>query len=212
MLPFFERKVGICCKFFELLSIKINVGLRYWVVDYDGPLRLKNRRSTPVAKKGNCRILLPQADGRGKCNEVHTVMYAGDINPTEAWAILEREKDARLVDVRTRAEWSFVGVPDLTPISQVPVLVEWQTFPDMACDPDFGTTLLSQAGSIGSDQALLFLCRSGARSRSAAVAMTQQGFTRCYNIADGFEGPMDDNRHRGGVAGWKADGLPWVQG
>ena len=56
-----------------------------------------------------------------------------------------------------------------------------------------------------------FLCRSGARSRAAALAMTQAGQERCYNIADGFEGPLDDKHRRGAVEGWKAHDLPWAQ-
>jgi hypothetical protein len=31
-------------------------------------------------------------------------------------------------------------------------------------------------------------------------------------VAEGFEGPLDANRRRGGRAGWKYAGLPWVQG
>jgi hypothetical protein len=41
--------------------------------------------------------------------------------------------------------------------------------------------------------------------------MTQAGATHCYNISDGFEGPMDKAGHRGAVAGWKQSGLPWLQ-
>jgi hypothetical protein len=37
------------------------------------------------------------------------------------------------------------------------------------------------------------------------------GYTRCYNIADGFEDELDDHRHRNSVNGWKAAGLPWFQ-
>ena len=65
---------------------------------------------------------------------------------------------------------------------------------------------------IDRDAPLLFLCRSGVRSKAAAIAMTQQGFTACYNIANGFEGDSDPTRHRGTVSGWKVEGLPWVQG
>ena len=61
-------------------------------------------------------------------------------------------------------------------------------------------------------QLIYFLCRSGARSNSAAMALTQAGYTACFNISEGFEGPHDQNRHRGSTAGWKASGLPWVQG
>lgn len=138
-------------------------------------------------------------------------MYAGDVTPGEAWALLEAETNAALVDVRTRAEWTFVGVTDLTRLGREPVFLEWQTFPDMSVDTGFAEHL---AGVIGeeTERAVLFLCRSGARSKSAAEAMTARGYRRCFNITDGFEGPMDSQHHRGGLSGWKADGLPWVQG
>ncbi|HEY0107345.1 MAG TPA: rhodanese-like domain-containing protein [Rhizomicrobium sp.] len=135
--------------------------------------------------------------------------YAGDISPDEAWALLQSEPQAALVDVRTRAEWSFVGVPDLTPLGREAALVEWQQFPSMQVNPDF----VAQAAAAGPDKAvpLLFLCRSGARSRSAAIAMTQAGYARAYNVAGGFEGDLDEARHRGRKNGWKASGLAWKQ-
>jgi len=76
----------------------------------------------------------------------------------------------------------------------------------MARNPRFG----DQLAHLPRDAAILFLCRSGARSRAAAIAMTELGFARCYNIAGGFEGDLDGERHRG-VGGWKAAGLPWRQ-
>lgn len=135
--------------------------------------------------------------------------YAGDISPAEAWTMLEKEPDAVLIDVRTRPEWSFVGVPDLGRLGKEALLLSWQVYPQMAVNPEF-VSLLSQRVP-GADRALIFLCRSGARSRAAAQAMTAAGYRRCYNIGTGFEGAMDESRHRGQLAGWKADGLPWVQ-
>jgi rhodanese-related sulfurtransferase len=58
---------------------------------------------------------------------------------------------------------------------------------------------------------IVFLCRSGARSRAAAAAMTKAGYQKAFNIASGFEGDLDDTRHRGAISGWKAAGLPWQQ-
>ena len=58
---------------------------------------------------------------------------------------------------------------------------------------------------------IYFLCRSGVRSKHAAIAMTEAGWARCFNIASGFEGPPDPAGHRGTVDGWKAQGLPWTQ-
>ena len=135
--------------------------------------------------------------------------YAGDISPKEAWEILNREPKAVLVDVRTRPEWTFVGVPDLGKAGKEPVLIEWQAYPTMQVNPDF----VQQVAAAGADKdaPVLFLCRSGQRSRAAAIAMTAAGFKKSYNIANGFEGGHDPEGHRGRAAGWKADGLPWGQ-
>ncbi|MBH63648.1 MAG: sulfurtransferase [Alphaproteobacteria bacterium] len=127
----------------------------------------------------------------------------------EAWSILRDERDAALIDVRTDAEWSFVGVPDLSELGKQPLLLSWQRFPDMSPNIDFVETLRN--AGIVRDAANLFICRSGARSRSAALAMAVDGFTRCYNVAAGFEGDKDIHQHRGSASGWKAAGLPWVQ-
>jgi rhodanese-related sulfurtransferase len=137
--------------------------------------------------------------------------YAGDVLPAEAWRVLRENPDAVLVDVRTRAEWSFVGLPDLSAAGKEPVLMEWQLFPTMALNPGFAADLSSALGQARKDAPVLFLCRSGARSRSAAIAMTGVGFGRCYNIAGGFEGDLDAERHRGAQNGWKAADLPWAQ-
>jgi rhodanese-related sulfurtransferase len=139
--------------------------------------------------------------------------YAGDIECAEAWALLEANPKAQLVDVRTVAEWSFVGLPDLSGLGRAALCVEWQRFPDMAIDPAFAARTAEQLAGAGADKdtPVVFLCRSGARSRSAAMAMTQAGFGHAYNIAGGFEGDLDQNRHRGGRNGWKATGLPWRQ-
>jgi len=139
--------------------------------------------------------------------------YAGDVAPAEAWASLAEDPRAVLVDVRTRAEWSFVGLPSLAEIGKNPITLEWQIFPSMTVNAEFVEILdgaLTKAG-IPHDAPLFFLCRSGARSRSAAIAMTAAGWSRCLNIGPGFEGPLDPGGHRGRVAGWKADGLPWTQ-
>jgi rhodanese-related sulfurtransferase len=138
--------------------------------------------------------------------------YAGDLTPTEAWALLSGDRKARLVDVRTKAEWSYVGVPELG-AAAAPLFLEWQIWPDMAVNADFVPALdaaLAAAG-LDRDDPVVFLCRSGVRSAAAARALTAAGWRRAYNLSGGFEGPPDDDCHRGGVAGWKASGLPWTQ-
>lgn len=141
------------------------------------------------------------------------VDYAGDISAQEAWRVLSENPKAVLVDVRTRAEWSFVGLVDLSHLGKEPLLAEWQSFPTMSVNQDFAADVAKTLGDDASrDAPILFLCRSGARSRAAAIAMTKQGFVHSYNIAGGFEGDLDEARHRGARNGWKAAGLPWAQG
>lgn len=139
--------------------------------------------------------------------------YAGDITATEAWALLQSDPKAQLVDVRTAAEWTFVGVPDLSQVGRGAILVEWQVFPDMRRNAEFDSAVSERLRAAGANETtpIAFLCRSGGRSQSAARALTACGFSKCFNVAGGFEGDLDARRHRGVVSGWKASGLPWVQ-
>jgi rhodanese-related sulfurtransferase len=136
--------------------------------------------------------------------------YAGDISPKQAWQMLSENPQAVLVDVRTDAEFAYVGNPDLSGLGKQVVRIPWKVFPAMAPNPDF----VAKVGAVGvpKDAPLMFLCRSGVRSRDAAIAMTAAGFKACYNVAGGFEGDKDAAGHRGAVGGWKVDGLPWMQG
>lgn len=141
-----------------------------------------------------------------------SLSYAGDISPREAWEKLAAEQAAQLVDVRTTAEWNFVGIPDLAALHRRTLLCEWQHFP-AAANPAFVEEVIEalKGTSYRPGAPLVFLCRSGARSRGAAMAMTEAGYGPCFNVAQGFEGALDGQRHRGVAAGWKAQGLPWVQ-
>jgi rhodanese-related sulfurtransferase len=145
----------------------------------------------------------------GKYDVSRAAGYAGDVVPATAWKILSENKDAVLIDVRTSAEWNYVGLPELASIGKKPGLLEWQVFPSMQQNPEFVTTLGNAVAD--KDAPLLFLCRSGARSAAAAKAMTAAGYSSCFNVADGFEGPLDAQSRRGLAAGWKAAGLPWRQ-
>ena len=146
-------------------------------------------------------------------DETATRGYAGDIDPLRAWDLLSSEGGAVLVDVRTSAEWNFIGLPDLSSLGKQPVTIEWQSLPAMTRNPDFGVAVKDALDQLraGPDSAVVFICRSGARSRDAAICLTQLGFQRCYNLAGGFEGDLDAERHRGKRNGWKYHGLPWKQ-
>jgi len=132
-----------------------------------------------------------------------------NVAPTQTWEALKADTHAHLVDVRTDAEWNFVGVPDLTAVGKQTVLIPWQVYPTMQRNGSFEDDL-KQAG-MTAESHLYFICRSGARSMAAAEAARAAGFPHVYNVADGFEGPPDAQGHRGGTAGWKADLLPWRQ-
>ena len=137
----------------------------------------------------------------------------GNVPVEEVWKQLAETPRAALIDVRTRAEWTFVGVPDLSSLGKKPILVEWQGFPNTGNNPGFVEAVREALISIGADRDwdLYFICRSGVRSLSAANAMAAAGYKSCHNTAEGFEGPLDGSRRRGQVSGWKAAGLPWMQ-
>ncbi|HDZ73632.1 MAG TPA: rhodanese-like domain-containing protein [Aurantimonas coralicida] len=139
--------------------------------------------------------------------------YRGDVSPGECWSALAEKPDALLVDVRSTAEWAYVGLPMLSSLGKTPLLVEWQSFPSMAVDPAFAEKLADQVKKAGGTPVspIFFLCRSGVRSIAGAVALTAHGFENCFNVLGGFEGPPDAEGHRGRKAGWKAEGLPWAQ-
>jgi len=126
--------------------------------------------------------------------------YAGAVLPAEAHKLMQA--GAKLVDVRTKPEMVYVG--------KVPgsLAVEWQTYPGNRENPEF---LAELAAVVPKDAPVMFLCRSGARSHSAADAATRAGWKEAYNILEGFEGDKDAEQHRSTVGGWRKAGLPWTQ-
>jgi len=132
-------------------------------------------------------------------------MYKGDVIPREAFERLKGNPRAVLIDVRTQAEWAFVGLPRVERLLRL----SWQVYPSMQVDPDFAGKV--RAAGVKEGDEVFLICRSGGRSANAATALTQAGFANCYNVAQGFEGDRDGEGHRGTVGGWKAAGLPWAQ-
>lgn len=146
-----------------------------------------------------------------------TTLSIDAVTPEEAYGILSENENSVLIDVRTRAEWTFVGLPDLGGIGKRVWPVEWVTFPAMTPNPAFLDEIEALVGETGGlPERMLFICRSGARSMMAAKAVAGRyaggGRTvHCTNVAEGFEGDPDAERHRGTLNGWKARGLPWAQ-
>lgn len=127
--------------------------------------------------------------------------YRGALTPEEAWTLLQARPEARLVDVRSKGEWEFVGrVPGA-------IEVELKRYPGWEPNPQFCAELCSQ---VGQDALVLFLCRSAARSHEAAQRMAREGYANCFNVLEGFEGDRSGARQRT-VNGWKVRGLPWFQ-
>lgn len=129
----------------------------------------------------------------------------GDLPLADTWEMLNNNSSAVLIDVRTLAEWNFVGIPDISETGRELRLVQWTTFPDGTANSDF---VAEASKGLEPDQPILLLCRSGARSMAAATALEAAGFAEVYNVSAGFEGHLDDAGHRHG--GWK-DHLPWRQ-
>lgn len=129
--------------------------------------------------------------------------YEGALTPAEAYEVWRTAPGARLVDVRTRAEWDWVGrVPDA-------VEIEWLIWPGSRPNADFVGQLRQQ---VDPESLVLFMCRSGGRSDAAARAAKNAGYTNCYNVLEGFEGDKDVNGQRNRIGGWRHAGLPWYQG
>ena len=133
-------------------------------------------------------------------------MYKGDVAPQVAYRALMDNEKSRLVDVRTPAEWTYVGVPDIDGM----LMITWQPLAGSGFDPRFVEQMTRQLP----DRTIpvYLICRSGIRSAHAAQALSMAGFTDCYNVAEGFEGDRDEHGHRGTIGGWKVAGLPWKQG
>lgn len=129
--------------------------------------------------------------------------YEGALTPREAWEVLQLAPGARIVDVRTRAEWDWVGrIPGA-------VEIEWLSYPGNQPNPHFAAQLKHQ---VDPESLVMFICRSGARSHAAAMAAMEAGFRDTYNVLEGFEGDRDASGQRNRVGGWRHAGLPWQQG
>lgn len=126
-----------------------------------------------------------------------------NIDPKQAWALLQDNSAALLIDVRTAIEHSFVGHPPKA------IHIAWKEFPGMQLNKDF----IARVQQCAPDKRvpILLLCRSGVRSLEAARELESVGYEHLINILEGFEGPLDDYKHRGGLGGWRFHGLPWEQ-
>ena len=133
-------------------------------------------------------------------------MYKGDVTPQAAMERLQASQNSVLLDVRTFAEWNYVGIPAVDRL----LTVEWQTFPTGAVNTSF-VEHVERAG-VPKSAEVLVICRSGVRSIAAAEALTAAGYEAAYNVLEGFEGVPNPEGQRGSVNGWKFHGVPRRQG
>lgn len=146
--------------------------------------------------------ILTTARERGRLNNLP---YAGALTPQEAFALLHTDSSVKLVDVRTNAERDWIGRVSL-PLDQH-LAVQWNLYPGGTHNPDFLDELSKVADK---ESVLLFLCRSGVRSRHASTLATENGYLHCFDILEGFEGDKDADGHRKTVGGWCKAQLPWL--
>lgn len=135
----------------------------------------------------------------------HALAYAGALTPQEAYTLLLADPQVKLIDVRTQAERDWIGQVKLP--EQQHFAVQWSLYPGSVPNPAFMAQLQQVARP---DDVLLFLCRSGVRSRHAARLATENAYLHCFDILEGFEGDRDEHGHRKTLAGWCKAGLPWV--
>jgi rhodanese-related sulfurtransferase len=134
--------------------------------------------------------------------------FAGDVPPADAYAFLAQNAGV-LVDVRTAPEWQFVGIPNLAGTPSQLRTISWKLYPQFNTNPEFIAQLQATGATV--DTPIFFLCRTGGRSTDAAIAATAAGFNYAFNVADGFEGDVNERGQRGAINGWKAAQLPWEQ-
>lgn len=126
-----------------------------------------------------------------------------NLDPRQSWNLLQQNANAVLVDVRTKMEHAFVGHPPGA------IHIPWKEAPDWQLNLNFVAEVKKAVPDIKAP--VLLLCRSGQRSLDAAKALEEAGFQHLINIVDGFEGPLDENKHRGNMGGWRFQDLPWEQ-
>ncbi len=127
-----------------------------------------------------------------------------EITSREAYEMITRDPAVRLVDVRSIAEYYFVGHPPTA--ANVPL-----TFWDEKAQALVGNDHFVEdiKARYKPEESLVFICRSGGRSLKAAQLARAAGFSHVASVKDGFEGEKDARGYRT-VKGWKNSGLPYT--
>lgn len=151
--------------------------------------------NAPITAPGE---ILTVAAERGQSR---SLPYAGAVTPREAHRLFAAH-GAKIVDVRSKFEYEHIG--------RVPgsMLIIWKHWPGGEFNPRFLAELQRHCAP---QDVVLFLCRSGVRSHSAAAVAAQAGYVQAFNILEGFEGDLDAQQQRGREGGWRLADLPWIQ-
>ena len=124
------------------------------------------------------------------------------LSPKEAARFLHGNPGALFIDCRSEREFRFVGHP--VGASHVP----WNEDPGWDINPHFLGDVRKLSGD-AHDRPVVLICRDGRRSAEAGRALEAAGFARVYHVRHGFEGDVGPDCQRGGVNGWRFEGLPW---
>ncbi len=131
-------------------------------------------------------------------------LFGGEVSTVSPSKALEMIKNPAtyLVDVRSIAEYYLVGHP--VQAHNIPLTFWNETRQDFELNENFVRDIQDrfQTGDV-----LVFICRSGGRSRRAAEEAMKAGFAEAYNVDEGFEGEKDEKGLRT-VGGWRNRGLP----
>ena len=131
------------------------------------------------------------------------------VTSVECYNKLSQISNSCLIDIRTKPEWEFIGVPDLSSLNKKTIFISWHMYPEMKINSLFENQITES--NIKKNDNLFLICRSGNRSSNAAELLTSRGFTNCFNVKDGFEGEIGPNHQRSTINGWKYCKLPWKQ-
>ena len=140
-----------------------------------------------------------------------TELQAQPLAAEQAHELLNSNPRAVLVDIRSTMEYLFVGHPSGS------IHVAWIDEPDWTVNPHFVTDVrkIMLGGATAHDEIggapIILICRSGKRSIDAGKLLLESGFSEVHFVKEGFEGDLDESRHRGSCGGWRFHGLPWEQ-
>ena len=132
-----------------------------------------------------------------------------NILSVECFGKLSEISNSYLIDVRTKPEWEFIGVPDLSSLNKKTIFISWQVYPEMKINSFFKNQVIES--NIKQDDKIFLICRSGARSLNAAKFLISYGYNYCFNVSDGFEGDKNNYSQRSTINGWTYNDLPWKQ-